>query len=317
MMAKAAASTSRRPKAVKTYRRRPPTLATAIRAFNEDRDLSSNTRTNYATVHAKLIEHYGEQAHLAAIKPSGLRSVFDKQWGTCAPATWNARVAAMQSLCRFWCRLGWMSREPTSALQRRRVCRDDTKAIPYEELCKLWLREDVHLREKLFWRCLYSTAARAREILSVNVENLDLPRKRAVIVGKGGHQEYIVWGAATARLMRRYIANRDRGPVFVTYGVPNMVPADADRAPDGRARLSYQRAWQLFHQASGGKWTLHQLRHSALTHLGEQGVSAPLLMAKSRHRDPRTLARYVHPGVEAVARLTAEYDPDRRFPRRG
>ena len=47
-------------------------------------------------------------------------------------------------------------------------------------------------------------------------------------------------------------------------------------------------------------------------------VPAPLLMAKSRHRDLRTLSRYVCPGTKAVARLTAEHDPARRgkHPRR-
>ena len=70
--------------------------------------------------------------------------------------------------------------------------------------------------------------------------------------------------------------------------------------------------WSLFREASGGQWTLHQLRHSALTHLGEEGVSAPLLMAKSRHRDLRTFSRYVRPGTEAVVRLTAEHDHARR-----
>jgi site-specific recombinase XerD len=315
-MAKTAARSTSLTRKKRTGRRGPPTLAKAIGAFNEDRDLSSNTRTNYATVHSKLVEHYGAGASLASIKPSGLQSLFDRHWGSCAAATWNARVAAMQSLCHFWYRLGWMTSDPTVALLRRRVHRNDTKAIPYDELSELWLRPGARLREKLFWRCLYSTAARAREILSLNIEDVDLPRKRAVITGKGGNQETVVWGAATARLMRRYIGNRSKGPLFVTYGVPNVVPAEADRAPDGRARLSYQRAWQLFREASGKKWTLHQLRHSALTHLGEQGVSAPMLMAKSRHRDPRTLARYVRPGIEAVARLTAEHDPDRRFPRR-
>lgn len=73
-------------------------------------------------------------------------------------------------------------------------------------------------------------------------------------------------------------------------------------------------AWKLFSQASGGA-TLHQLLHSALTHLGEDGVSAVLLQAKSRHRDPRTLARYSKPGIEAVAALTADHDRGRRHRR--
>ena len=295
-------------------RRSTPSLAEAVEAFMADRDLSSNTRTNYAILYAALIAQYGPRAPLASLNSSGIRRFFLSKWGNAAPSTWNARVAALQSLSRYCRRQGWMSSDPTAALERRRLRRDDTRAISYEKLCELWSQPSVQLREKLFWRCLYSTAARARELLSLNIEEVDLPRKRAVVLGKGGHRETIVWDAASARLMRRYIAGRTRGPLFVTYGQPNVVPAEADRAPDGRARLSYQRAWDLFHKASGQKWTLHQLRHSALTHLGEQGVSAPLLMAKSRHRDPRTLARYVRPGVEAVAQLTAQHDPDRRFP---
>lgn len=103
--------------------------------------------------------------------------------------------------------------------------------------------------------------------------------------------------------------------MFVTSRQPNVVPAERDRCPDtGPGRLSYQMAWKLFSQASGGA-TLHQLRHSTLTHLGEEGVSAVLLQAKSRHQDPRTLARHCKPGIEAVAALTADHDRGRRHRR--
>ena len=148
---------------------------------------------------------------------------------------------------------------------------------------------------------LYETAARANEILALNIEDLDLARKRAAVIGKGGHREVVVWASGTARLLPRYLAGRRRGPVFVTNRRPNVVPAGPDQCPDtGLGRLSYNRAWSAFKTASEG-WTLHQLRHPALTHLGEAGVSAILLQAKSRHQDPRTLARYTKPGVEAVA----------------
>ena len=43
----------------------------------------------------------------------------------------------------------------------------------------------------------------------------------------------------------RYLAGRRRGPIFVTAGLPNVVPAELDRSPDGQGRLSYQRAWSF------------------------------------------------------------------------
>ena len=117
---------------------------------------------------------------------------------------------------------------------------------------------------------LYETAARANEILALNIEVLDVGASRAVVGGKGGHRQEVVWASGTARLLPRYLSGRQRGPLFVTHRRPNQAPALPDVCPDtGRGRLSYQQAWKLFRNASG--WTLHQLRHSSLTHLGEAG----------------------------------------------
>ena len=88
--------------------------------------------------------------------------------------------------------------------------------------------------------------------------------------------------------------------------------AKADLDPDsGRARLSYEMAEQLFKKATKGK-TLHQLRHSRLTHLGDENVSAPLLMAISGHKQLSTPQQYVKPSQSAVAKLIADTDPERR-----
>ena len=67
----------------------------------------------------------------------------------------------------------------------------------------------------------------------------------------------------------------------------------------------------MFRAASGG-WTLHQLRHSRLTHLAESGVQLPILMSKSRHTSLASLAIYAKPTFDAVATATAALDPERR-----
>jgi integrase/recombinase XerD len=59
-------------------------------------------------------------------------------------------------------------------------------------------------------------------------------------------------------------------------------------------------------------WTLHQLRHSLLTHEAEDGTSTPMLLARSRHASVRSLERYARPGPEAVARHVARSDPAAR-----
>ena len=147
-------------------------------------------------------------------------------------------------------------------------------------------REDIPIRERTFWRMLYETTARSAEVLSLDVEDLDLPNRRARVRRKGGAIDVIVWQTGTARLLPRLLKGRTSGPVFVTERKARVQLPAVDLDPAGRARLSYQQAAALFSEASGGA-TLHQLRHSALTHDAEDGTGTPMLMARSvvRHHD--------------------------------
>ena len=290
-----------------------PRLQSAVEAFFSDKQLSANSRRGYRQGLSAVVEDLGLDLRVDQLDPRRLLDVFQQRWGLAQPATWNTRITALQSFVSYCQRNRWIDHDPMTLVVRRREPRDQTRTIPHQDLETLWSRRDISLREKTLWRMLYETAARAGEILSLNVDDLDLPRKRAVIIGKGSHKEYVFWASGSARLLSRYLAGRRRGPVFLTHRRPNVIPARGDECPHtGRGRLSYERASTIFKEASGG-WTLHQLRHSSLTHLGESGASTILLQAKSRHQDPRTLAIYTKPGNEAIAQLTATFDKRRSF----
>src|SRR5262245_41506920 len=70
--------------------------------------------------------------------------------------------------------------------ERRREHADATRARPKAAIERALSRRDVPLREKTLWRMLYETAARANEILALDVEDLDLENQRAKIRSKGG-----------------------------------------------------------------------------------------------------------------------------------
>ena len=77
------------------------------------------------------------------------------------------------------------------ALEKQRSA--NNRRTYLQTLDTLWSRPDIGLRKKTLWRMLSETAARANEILAVNIEDLDLVRKRAVVSGKGGHREVVIW----------------------------------------------------------------------------------------------------------------------------
>jgi integrase len=156
-----------------------------------------------------------------------------------------------------------------------------------------------------------------------NVDDLDLPNKRARVVSKGGAIDWVHWQSGTATLLPRLLRGRSRGPIFLTDRLAPTRTPTLDVCPvTGRARLSYRRAAEVFTRAtkllskSEKGWTLHQLRHSALTHEAEDNTNTPMLLARSRHASVRSLERYARPSADAVARHVAGRDPAaRRRPR--
>ena len=167
----------------------------------------------------------------------------------------------------------------TSALRRRkRRRRPLPRAVPRRRRAAAHPRGHRHPRARPV-AALYESAARSAEVLRLDVEDLDLANRRAKVTRKGGAVDVIVWQTGTARLLPRLLKGRKSGPLFLTdrRSRVELPPGDIDPA-SGKARLSYRQAAEIFEEATageqGGPWTLHQLRHSALTHDAENGAHA-------------------------------------------
>jgi integrase len=262
-----------------------------------------------------LVAELGRATAVGELSGPRVAGWFRDRHATAAPATWNRELATLQAAIGWWRHRGWLAVDPTDALERRRQRVDRTRALTRGQLERLFARRDLPLRERTLWRLLYETAARANELLALDVQDLDLANRRARVHSKGGAVEWVFWQTGSAQLLPRLLAGRTDGPVFLGDRRPTRAVAGLDLDLDqasGPGRLSYRRAAELFQARTG--WTLHQLRHSALTHAAEDGTNLPLLLARSRHASVRSLERYARPGPEAVARHLAQTDPARRRP---
>jgi integrase len=270
----------------------------------------ASTRRTYGRILRWVVAEFGSDAS-PDIDAEGFAEWFGQQWGDRSPSTWNVSLDAIRSAAAYWQRQGWIPADPSRLLQRRKPRPDRSRALSRADVEQLLTREGIGLRERTMWRMLYETAARSAEVLALNVEDLDLPNRRARVRRKGGAMDWIIWQTGTARLLPRLLKGRKSGPVFVTERKARVQLPAADLDERGRARLSYQQAAALFSGASSGA-TLHQLRHSALTHDAEESTGTPMLMARSGHASVRSLAKYARVSAEALARHQAERDPARR-----
>ncbi|MFI7037511.1 hypothetical protein ACIBI0_12540 [Microbispora rosea] len=112
----------------------------------------------------------------------------------------------------------------------------------------------------------------------------------------------------------RLIARRDVH--FREKTLWRMLYETVARSEDtGLVRLSYGQARALLdaYTAVGGVpgagWDLHECRHASLTHLGKAGAGLVMLMAKSRHKKPENVRKYLHPSAESIAEVTSLLAP--------
>ena len=147
----------------------------------------------------------------------------------------------------------------------------ETKAVPRTAVQRLLSRRDIPLREKTLRRMLYETAARAAEILEIDLQDLDQDNHQAPIrsqrrrdpMGVLGHRHRPPAPALAAPARRHFSYERTAVPVR-TQSVPARRPAPRHICPHtGRARLGYDRCRVLLDHYAGLE--LHHLRRSAAT----------------------------------------------------
>jgi site-specific recombinase XerD len=200
-------------------------LVVAVDAFVERFRDDPGTRATYTETLGRLRAAAGDQLTTAALTPEIYQQVMDR-WDTCAANTWNKHLSALNSFAAYCRRQDWLTTDPGRRLERRKATRSRDKAIPRARLDRLFTDDRHPLRERVLWRMLYETCARANEILGLDVSDLDMEFRRALVVEKGGDRTYVHWETPTARLLPRLLAGRTTGPVFLA---DRRAPAAARR----------------------------------------------------------------------------------------
>jgi len=176
----------------------------------------ASTRRTYGQILRRVVAEFGAQTAPDQVDAGRFAEWFGSQWAGRAPSTWNVSLDAVRSAAAYWQQQGWLAADFSRLLERLKPRPDRARALSRAEVEQLLTGKDISLRERTLWRMLYETAARSAELLALDVEDLDLPNRRAKVRRKGGTIDVIIWQTGTARLLPRLLKGRKSGPVFVT-----------------------------------------------------------------------------------------------------
>ena len=116
---------------------------------------------------------------------------------------------------------GIINWSPPRFVRLRRLKRAVPRVLSQKQMHTLLsVTRDLH--ERTMIEVLYGTGARAGEIRSIRVEDVDLEARRIRVLGKCGYR-YVLFPRAISGCLRRYIGARKSGYLFVSRSCPGRL----------------------------------------------------------------------------------------------
>ena len=174
----------------------------------------------------------------------------------------------------------------------------------YENILKLLDEENkVKYQSKLIFELLYGCALRVSEVCNLNFGDIDLNRKSIKVVGKGNKTRLVPFGDKSIQIYNEYLSNKEKiistSPLFITAKGIRIYPKYVSRLVKK----------YLSKVSDISKKSPHILRHSAATHMLDNG--ADLLGVKEilGHENLSTTQIYTHVSVERLKKAYKSAHP--------
>ena len=200
------------------------------------------------------------------------------------------KLAAVRSLYRFLARRGVVRRNPAREVRAPRVARKLVTFLPTDEAKAMVdaraLGGDARERDVAVLEMLYATGLRVSELAGLDLDAVDRDARTVRVLGKGGKERMVPYGAPAARALDTYLGRRatDRGPVFVNARGGRLTPRSIHTIVRRAARAA----------GVTRRVSPHTLRHTFATHLLDGGADLRMIQELLGHSRLSTTQRYTH-----------------------
>jgi integrase/recombinase XerC len=294
-------------------------LAAFLRYLDVERRASPETRRAYA----------GDLAHFRTfLGPAPLPSVdtrLVRAWLAelyrhgLDTASIARKLAALRSFLKFLVRRGVLARNPARAVRGPRLPRKLVGFLPVDDAFAMMdasahaaarpragRRERALLaaRDHAIIELLYASGLRVSEAAGLGVEDIDRDRGSLHVLGKGGKERMVPFGAAAGRALDAYLLGRAGAPgaLFTNHRGGRLSARSIHTIVRDSARAA----------GLTRRVTPHTLRHTFATHLLEGGADLRMIQELLGHSRLSTTQRYTHVDADRLMKIY-----DRAHPRAG
>ena len=208
------------------------------------------------------------------------------------------KVAALKSFFGFLTESGTVTEDPTQSLSSPRVGRSLPKALSQDEVVRLLdmasrSGSNEGRRDAAILELLYATGLRVGELVSLNLQNVDLNDSYIRCWGKGSKERIVYMYPKALAEIKSYLHKSRPGLLGTQKGQTALFINHRGQ------RLTRQWVWNIM-KSYGEKAHLsqritpHTLRHSFATHLLQNGASLRHVQELLGHSSISTTQVYTH-----------------------
>lgn len=279
-----------------------------------ERGLSSHTLAAYRrdlALYATYLDATGIDGPIAVVAEdlAGFVAWFREQrtaaGGPYAQSTVARTLVAVRGLHKFLVREGLAHTDPSTEIGGPRARRSLPKALSQDDVERLLAApvgsEPVALRDRAMLELLYAAGLRITELVTLDVDDVDLADRTVRCMGKGSTERVVPIGRPAQAAVE----------AWVVRGRPDMGPASAALFCNRRGgRLTRQGGWKIIkkHARAAGlaaQVSPHTLRHSFATHFLDGGGDVRVVQELLGHASVNTTQIYT---LVSRSRLRAVYE---------
>jgi len=222
------------------------------------------------------------------------------------------KLSAVRSFLRFAVRDGRIEFNPAEAIASPRVGRALPRTLTVDEMFNLLDRiqdeDPISLRDRSMLELLYATGLRVSELVSLDLNDVDLSGMVVRVLGKGNKERLVPFGRKAADSLGSWLDAskrlRSRGndtvALFLNVRGGRLTDRSVRRVLDKRLREA----------AIHARISPHVLRHSFATHLLGAGADLRAIQELLGHSSLSTTQRYTHVSADELMKVY-----DRSHPR--
>ena len=259
--------------------------------INSKRSLSKRTKEEYL-YDIRLLLNYLDIGDFSEITADHIEKFLDSR--KTSPSLTNRRLSAFNSFFKYLLRRKLVISNPVPLVEREKKIEKEPKILDSSKLGDLRqacdnLKPIHNLIAKTIVEIFYNTGIRFSELLTCDVDNLDLKKMELKVMGKGGIERSVPISPSLIPLLNEYIcwrnirAREDELALFITSRGRRI----------SKSWLSHLMS-VLRDKSNISGFRAHILRHTFATDAIERGARRESVQLMLGHKRPSTTDIYIH-----------------------